>query len=130
MASILGWTAEQAAEMQLAANNIFETDERLRACQFSLSISDPNLKDCPFVGCSTGFTKMTGYEMDEVLGRNCRFLVDPVPAEYVNEAARTNARDSYPVYISERRGYPEWVGSDVVDFGFGTCCSPLFASYP
>jgi hypothetical protein len=91
--SLPGWTSEQASELQLATNRIFKTDERLRACEFSISIADPNLKDCPFVGCSTGFTKMTGYEMEEVLGRNCRFLVDPVPAEYVNEVARTNARD-------------------------------------
>jgi len=92
MAAPCEWTADHAAELQLAANSIFEKDESLRDCQFSLSISDPSLRDCPFVGCSTGFSQMCGYEMKEVLGRNCRFLIDPVPAEYVDEAARDSAR--------------------------------------
>jgi len=93
MAATCAWNADFAAELQFAANSIFEQDESLRDCQFSLSIADPSLRDCPFVGCSTGFSQMCGYEMKDVLGRNCRFLIDPVPAEYVDQAARDRARE-------------------------------------
>ncbi|TEB31164.1 hypothetical protein FA13DRAFT_1629706, partial [Coprinellus micaceus] len=34
--------------------------------------------DHPFVYCSPSFTKLTGYNEQETLGRNCRFLQNPV----------------------------------------------------
>ncbi|MDL4841891.1 EAL domain-containing protein [Aquibacillus rhizosphaerae] len=39
-----------------------------------LSIVDANLEDLPLVHVNEGFTKMTGYEKEEVLMKNCRFL--------------------------------------------------------
>lgn len=48
---------------------------------FSFTIADPFLEDWPLIGCSTGFMKLCGYDLDDIVGRNCRFLVDPVPAE-------------------------------------------------
>lgn len=126
-----GWTVEQAAELQLAANSIFEKDDSLRTCQFSFSIADPSLKDCPFVACSTGFTKMTGYEMEEVIGKNCRFLVEPVPAKYVNKAARESAREYVQSIVSRLEGSlgaakaknksPDWVPSVTCTNGWVWC---------
>lgn len=40
-------------------------------------LSDPKLPDNPIVFCNPGFLAMTGYEEDEILGRNCRFLQGP-----------------------------------------------------
>jgi two-component system CheB/CheR fusion protein len=37
-------------------------------------ISDPSKKDNPIIYANQGFLKLTGYDLDEVLGRNCRFL--------------------------------------------------------
>lgn len=37
-------------------------------------ITDPEQEDNPMVYCNKGFQEMTGYEADEILGRNCRFL--------------------------------------------------------
>ena len=37
-------------------------------------LSDPNLPDNPVVFANKAFFDLTGYEEDEVLGRNCRFL--------------------------------------------------------
>ncbi|GAF13833.1 transcription regulator Bat, regulates bacteriorhodopsin synthesis [Bacillus sp. JCM 19046] len=37
-------------------------------------ITDPDLEDNAIVYVSEGFSKMTGYSRDEVLGTNCRFL--------------------------------------------------------
>jgi len=37
-------------------------------------LTDPNLDDNPIVFANKAFLDLTGYEEDEVLGRNCRFL--------------------------------------------------------
>ncbi|KAI9033312.1 hypothetical protein DFJ74DRAFT_652005 [Hyaloraphidium curvatum] len=40
-------------------------------------VSDVKKPDNPVVYCSTNFTKLTGYTLPEILGRNCRFLQAP-----------------------------------------------------
>lgn len=41
---------------------------------YSVTLADPSLPDCPLIGCSEGFEKLTGYSKPEIVGRNCRFL--------------------------------------------------------
>uniref|UniRef100_A0A7S1XX04 LOV domain-containing protein n=1 Tax=Phaeomonas parva TaxID=124430 RepID=A0A7S1XX04_9STRA len=61
--------------------NIMEQDYRLihslQSSQQCFAISDPSLPDNPIVFASPGFTELTGYSMDQILGRNCRFLQGP-----------------------------------------------------
>lgn len=40
-------------------------------------LSDPDLPDTPMVAVNPAFAKLTGYAMDEIVGRNCRFLQGP-----------------------------------------------------
>mmetsp|Transcript_20388 Transcript_20388/g.59572 ORF Transcript_20388/g.59572 Transcript_20388/m.59572 type:complete len:386 (-) Transcript_20388:315-1472(-) len=40
-------------------------------------ITDPRLPDNPIVYVSQGFMDLTGYNLEEVLGRNCRFMQGP-----------------------------------------------------
>lgn len=49
----------------------------LSGSQQNFAISDPTLPDNPIVYVSQGFLDLTGYKMNEVLGRNCRFLQGP-----------------------------------------------------
>mmetsp|Transcript_9929 Transcript_9929/g.21064 ORF Transcript_9929/g.21064 Transcript_9929/m.21064 type:complete len:543 (+) Transcript_9929:129-1757(+) len=61
----------------------------------SVTLADPDLYDCPLIGCSRGFETLTGYSRDEVIGRNCRFLnagVPDFPAETLS-ALRTSIAD-------------------------------------
>lgn len=37
-------------------------------------VCDPHQNDCPIIFASSGFLKLTGYTLQEVVGRNCRFL--------------------------------------------------------
>lgn len=46
----------------------------LQTAQQNFVISDPALPDNPIVYASQGFLLLSGYSLDEVLGRNCRFL--------------------------------------------------------
>ncbi len=45
-------------------------------------LCDPHLPDTPMVAANDAFAKLTGYPMEEIVGRNCRFLqgtrTDPV----------------------------------------------------
>mmetsp|Transcript_21247 Transcript_21247/g.36277 ORF Transcript_21247/g.36277 Transcript_21247/m.36277 type:complete len:190 (-) Transcript_21247:390-959(-) len=40
----------------------------------SFCITDPHQTDNPVIFISNGFTKLTGYQFDDIVGRNCRFL--------------------------------------------------------
>lgn len=41
-------------------------------------ITDPNEPDNPIVFVNGAFSKLTGFDHDEILGRNCRFLQGPL----------------------------------------------------
>ncbi|XP_024396813.1 protein TWIN LOV 1 [Physcomitrium patens] len=45
--------------------------------EYNFVLSDPRLPDHPIVFASEGFLRMSRYERDEVVGRNCRFLQGP-----------------------------------------------------
>ena len=50
----------------------------LQTAQQNFVITDPALPDNPIVYASQGFLTLTGYSIDQVLGRNCRFLQGPL----------------------------------------------------
>mmetsp|Transcript_7894 Transcript_7894/g.17048 ORF Transcript_7894/g.17048 Transcript_7894/m.17048 type:complete len:205 (+) Transcript_7894:189-803(+) len=43
----------------------------------SFCVTDPSSVGNPVIYVSAGFTKLTGYDFGEVVGRNCRFLQGP-----------------------------------------------------
>ena len=45
---------------------------------FIFIITDPRIQDNPIIYASEGFLEMTKYSLEEVLGRNCRFLQGPL----------------------------------------------------
>lgn len=49
----------------------------LQQHEYNFVLSDPRLPDHPIVFASEGFLRMSGYDREEVLGRNCRFLQGP-----------------------------------------------------
>lgn len=46
-------------------------------CSSSFIVVDATKEDYPIVFCSENFTALTGYGLNEVLGKNCRFLQAP-----------------------------------------------------
>ncbi len=59
----------------------------------SLSIADFTSDDCPLVGVNEAFCKLSGYEPEEILGRNCRFLQPEGGAGPVRERMRNFLTD-------------------------------------
>mmetsp|Transcript_10828 Transcript_10828/g.16156 ORF Transcript_10828/g.16156 Transcript_10828/m.16156 type:complete len:357 (+) Transcript_10828:5-1075(+) len=49
----------------------------LQIAQQNFVITDASLPDNPIVYASGGFLTLTGYELSDILGRNCRFLQGP-----------------------------------------------------
>ena len=55
-------------------------DALTAAMQYSTApmvLCDPNLPDTPMVAVNPAFAALTGYPMEEIVGRNCRFLQGP-----------------------------------------------------
>jgi phosphoserine phosphatase RsbU/P len=52
-------------------------DRALSATAEGVTISDARLPDNPIIYANAGFERLTGYSIEEVLGRNCRFLQGP-----------------------------------------------------
>jgi len=65
------------------------------ATDITFTITDPRKPDNPLVWVNPSFTRVTGYEQDDVVGRNCRFLQGPAtdPAA-VDEIRRAIAQRS------------------------------------
>jgi PAS domain S-box-containing protein len=61
----------------ILAKSDFSLMKAIQAAQRSFVITDPSLPDNPIIFASKGFLDMCGYRLEEVLGRNCRFLQGP-----------------------------------------------------
>eukprot|EP00747_Dinoflagellata_sp_TGD_P168925 gnl/TRDRNA2_/TRDRNA2_196530_c0_seq1.p1 gnl/TRDRNA2_/TRDRNA2_196530_c0~~gnl/TRDRNA2_/TRDRNA2_196530_c0_seq1.p1 ORF type:complete len:225 (-),score=15.52 gnl/TRDRNA2_/TRDRNA2_196530_c0_seq1:83-757(-) len=103
-ASIENARMPQVQELEAAVEAIFGSDNRISGLTFSLTIADPKLPGCPLIGCSAGFRTLTGYDMQEIVGRNCRFLVDPVPDELVDTEVRRRASE-FCMAVREGKDY-------------------------
>eukprot|EP00746_Dinoflagellata_sp_MGD_P042539 gnl/MRDRNA2_/MRDRNA2_203126_c0_seq1.p1 gnl/MRDRNA2_/MRDRNA2_203126_c0~~gnl/MRDRNA2_/MRDRNA2_203126_c0_seq1.p1 ORF type:complete len:319 (+),score=52.53 gnl/MRDRNA2_/MRDRNA2_203126_c0_seq1:87-959(+) len=76
-------------------------NERLeQRLEFSVCIADPSLADCPLVAVSKGFEKLTGYRVEDAIGRNCRFLSYGVPSDLYDEDTTTRLRKFTDLAIS------------------------------
>lgn len=58
-----------------ASGLLFE--QAMAQTRMAVCLCDPNLPDVPIVFANRAFRQLTGYEEDEVMGQNCRFLQGP-----------------------------------------------------
>lgn len=78
----------------------------------SVVITDPALPDNPMIFVSDEFTKQTGYEPEEALGRNCRFLQgsesDPAAVEAIRSALRAKSAITIDILNYRKDGEKFW----------------------
>jgi hypothetical protein len=86
----LHWNTRLGNELQKVMD-AFAIDE-LYNLGFSVTVADPSQPDCPLVACSIGFTQLTGYTVQEIVGRNCRFLLNGVPSGLIDDEVRMKCR--------------------------------------
>ncbi len=77
-----------------------------------MAITDPRQPDNPVVFVNRAFLDLTGYEEDEILGRNCRFLqgaqTDPRTVAELQEALAEHRPISVEILNYKRDGSPFW----------------------
>lgn len=71
----------------------------IEASPIASVISDPRLPDNPIVACNAAFCALTGYDADQILGRNCRFLSGPGTEPWLTETIRQGVRNHRPVLV-------------------------------
>lgn len=87
------WTEDLGQKLQDSVDCVFGANgNNLTGLAFSFTIADPFIDGCPLIGCSTGFTSLCGYSLEEIVGRNCRFLLDPVPPALINQRMRRHTK--------------------------------------
>lgn len=95
---------------------LMEPDFRLMSAlsgsQQNFAISDPSLPDNPIVYVSQGFLQLTGYTLDQVLGRNCRFLQGPGTDQSAVDIIRKGVREGVDTSVCllnyKADGTPFW----------------------
>jgi PAS domain S-box-containing protein len=95
---------------------LMEPDYRLMSAlsgsQQNFAISDPSLPDNPIVYVSQGFLDLTGYTLDQVLGRNCRFLqgpgTDQAAVDVIRKGVREGTDTSVCLLNYKADGSPFW----------------------
>lgn len=62
-------------------------------------VTNPRLPDNPIVSCNQAFLDLTQYPVEDVVGRNCRFLAGPGTEPWLTETIREGVRDHKAVMV-------------------------------
>jgi PAS domain S-box-containing protein len=77
-----------------------------------ITITDPDLPDNPMIYVNDRFVEMTGYDRDDAVGVNCRFLqgenTDPEPVDRLREAIDAEEPASVELLNYRKDGTPFW----------------------
>lgn len=84
----------------------------IRATRMSMIITDPRRPDNPIVFANDAFLRLTGYERNEVMGKNCRFLqgpkTDKAAVGQIRAAVEDNADVSVDILNYRKDGSTFW----------------------
>lgn len=75
-------------------------DRALAATAEGVTIADSRLPDNPLIYANAGFERLTGYSVQEVLGRNCRFLQGPETDPKTTERLRAAIREKREITVT------------------------------
>ncbi|HYH65717.1 MAG TPA: PAS domain-containing protein [Urbifossiella sp.] len=87
-------------------------DRAIQAVSQGILIADPKQPDTPIIYASPGFATLTGYPVEDVIGRNCRFLqgagTDPAAVALLRDAVRDGRECTVELLNYRRDGTPFW----------------------
>lgn len=100
----------QATDLLNASD--FTLMQTLQSAQRSFCITDPSLEDNPIVYASKSFLDTTGYTMDEVISKNCRFLqgacTDPKAVSELGSGIKGGDDVTVTILNYRKDGTPFW----------------------
>ena len=86
----------------------------VRATRMAMIITDPRQPDNPIVFANAAFLKLSGYNRDDVLGRNCRFLqgrdTDPNAVRAIRRAIEARTEIAIDLLNYRKNGEAFWNG--------------------
>ena len=84
----------------------------VHATRMPMIITNPRLPDNPVVFANDSFCRLTGYEREEIVGRNCRFLqgadTDPVTKQALHDAVKSAQPIETDIRNYRKDGDPFW----------------------
>jgi PAS domain S-box-containing protein len=102
-------TEASADELRRLAGPIFRT---LEQSGLPMAVSDPRLPDNPLVFINEAFSRLTGYPVDELIGRNGRFMqapeADPGAVSQLRTAIAAGREITVEILNLRKDGTPYW----------------------
>lgn len=84
----------------------------MRSTRMPMLITDPNQPDNPVVFVSDAFLTLTGYDREDIIGRNCRFLqgaeTDPADIQAIRDAVAERRDTSIEILNYRKDGTTFW----------------------
>jgi len=74
-------------------------EHAMESTKEGITISDPSQPDNPMIYVNKGFERMTGYDSEEIIGKNCRFLQGPDTDEDKVDRIREAVKREEPIDI-------------------------------
>ena len=80
--------------------------------RMAMCFTDPHQDDNPIVAINSSFTRLTGYEEEEIVGRNCRFLqgreTDPAEVQRIRDCIAAREIGYFELLNRRKDGTPFW----------------------
>ncbi|KGP71833.1 PAS domain-containing protein [Pontibacillus yanchengensis] len=80
--------------------------------RIGVTITDPNQPDNPIIYANEGFTSISGYDEEEIIGRNCRFLqgkeTDPKAVNQLRSAIKNHQSITIEILNYKKDGSTFW----------------------
>lgn len=104
-------------ERKLAEARLLLLDRAIASFVQGLCITNPDQSDNPIIYVNDSFLRITGYEREDAIGRNCRFLQGPKTQSESISRMRSALRDSEPCTVEllnyRKDGKPFWNGLSI-----------------
>ncbi|WP_435335139.1 PAS domain-containing protein [Haloarchaeobius sp. TZWWS8] len=105
-------TAHERTEAEVLAEDLSLKERAMDAAPIGIVITDSHQRDEPIIYTNEGFTRLTGYEERDILGRNCRFLQgpesDPATVARLREAIEARRAESVVLLNYRADGTTFW----------------------